>query len=124
MKIFEKANELALEIKETKEYRELIDSKCKLDNDEEATSLIRDMRLLQEEYIKTVRENIDKDAVASMENLLKSKHQEILDNEITHRYIIAKEVFDALMKQINKTLADGIALKTKESGCENCGGCN
>ncbi len=123
MNVFEKASELASEIRESKEYKTLIDCKCKMDNNEEATSLLRDMRLLQEEYIKTVRENIDKDAINSMENILKNKHDELLENEITHDYIIAKDVFDKLMKEINKILAKGIALPTKGNDCENCEGC-
>ncbi len=124
MSVFIKANELASEIRESKEYKDLIDCKCKMDKDEEASSLLRDMRLLQEEYIKTVRENIDKDAVDSMENILKNKHDELLSNDITHNYIKAKDTFDKLMKEINKKLAEGIALPTKESDCENCKGCD
>jgi cell fate (sporulation/competence/biofilm development) regulator YlbF (YheA/YmcA/DUF963 family) len=123
MSVFDKANELAAEINESIEYKKLAECKCQLDNDEEATTLLRDMIIMQEEYVKTVRENLDKDAVDSMENLLKNKHQELLDNKITHEYIKAKAVFDQLMKEINKTLAEGIKLKTKTSDCDSCEGC-
>lgn len=124
MSVFKKASELANEIREAKEYKTLIDCKCKMDNNEEASSLLRDMRILQEEYIKTLKENIDKDTINSLENILKNKHDELLANKLTHNYIIAKDVFDKLMKEINKVLAKGIALPTKDSGCENCEGCD
>lgn len=123
MSVIEKAKQLANEIINTDEYNELINCKSNLDNNEEASSLLRDMNLLQTEYIKTVRENLDKDTVDSMENILKSKHDELLENKITYSYIKAKDIFDKLMKEINKVLADGIKLKTKKSGCDSCEGC-
>jgi len=110
MMVFEKAKELANEITLTKEYRELVDSKYKLDESEEAKKLMDDMMALEKEYVKTLKENLDKDTIKSMENILRNKHKEILDNSTTHTYIKARENFDKLMKKINNTISDGIKI--------------
>jgi len=108
--IFEKAKELAKEITLSKEYKELVDSKYKLDEDKAAKKLMEDMIALQKEYVKTIKENLDKDTMKSMENILKNKHQEVLENNVTHTYIKARENFDKFMKEINNTISEGIKI--------------
>lgn len=124
MSVINAATELGNEITKSKEYVDLKTSQKMLEGSEEAKNLISDMNLLQREYVKTVQENLGEDAVKSMENLLKNQHDELLRNEITHYYIKAKEVFDLLMKDVNKTIADAINGKSDCSSCgSDCGEC-
>jgi len=115
MSISNKTKELAQEIIKSDEYIMLVETKEKLDNDKVATTLLNDMNILQKEYIKTIRENLDKDAIKSMENILRSKHEELLENEIAHNYIKTKNIFDKMIKSINKQLSEAIQIKKKDN---------
>ena len=123
MEVIKKARELAEEILETSEYAMMTASQEAVDNDEEATALIQDMELLQQEYIKSAREGASEDELKMLEEILKSKHDELMEYEPTAHMIKSKAAFERLIAMINKEITSGITGCTTDD-CAGCSGCN
>ena len=123
MEVIKKARELAEEILKTSEYAMMTASQEAVDNDEEATALIQDMELLQKEYIKSAHEGASEDELKMLEEILKSKHEELMYYEPTAHMIKSKAAFERLVAMINKEITSGITGCTTDD-CAGCSGCN
>ncbi len=123
MEVIKKARELAEEILKTPEYALMTSSQEAVDNDEEGAALLQDMELLQQEYIKSAREGASEDDMKMLEDILKSKHEELMVYEPTAHMIKSKAAFDRLIAMINKEITSGITGCTTDD-CAGCSGCN
>lgn len=123
MEVIKKARELAEEILKTPEYAMMISSQEAVDNDEEGSALLQDMELLQQEYIKSAREGATAEDLKMLEEILKSKHDELMEYEPTAHMIMSKAAFDRLIAMINKEITSGITGCTTDD-CSGCSGCN
>ena len=75
--IFEKVDELCELIEETKQYNDYLEAEVELENDGHGIDLIKDFNDLHQEYI-TVSKEGKQDEVVSMQNILESRHTELL----------------------------------------------
>lgn len=123
MEVIKKAQELAEEILKTQEYVTMTAAQEAVDNDDEGAGLIQDMELLQQEYIKSAREGASADELKELEEILKSKHEEIMSYEPTAHLVKAKGAFDRLIAMINKEITSGITGCSTDD-CAGCSGCN
>jgi len=123
MEVIKKARELAEEILKTSEYAMMTASQEAVDNDEDGTALIQDMELLQQEYIKSAHEGASEDELKMLEEILKSKHEELMEYEPTAHMIKSKAAFERLVAMINKEITSGITGCTTDD-CAGCSGCN
>ncbi|MDX1359707.1 MAG: YlbF family regulator [Clostridia bacterium] len=125
MEVINKARELAEEILKTPEYARMTAAQEAVDIDEEATALLQDMELLQQEYIRSAREGAHEDELSELEDILKSKHSELMEYEPTAHLIRSKGAFDRLIAMINKEITSGITGSgCSTDDCAGCSGCN
>ncbi|MCD6322504.1 MAG: YlbF family regulator [Clostridiales bacterium] len=108
MEVVKKAKELADEIIKTQEYIMMKSAQEAVDNDEDGAGLVQDMELLQQEYIKSVKEGATEEDLKMLEDILKSKHEDIMKYELTAHMIKSKAAFDRLISMINKEITSGI----------------
>ena len=52
-----------------------------------------------------------------MENVLESRHKELMDYASTGNYIRAKQALDDLLQQINNKLMENLGLASSQDGC-------
>jgi cell fate (sporulation/competence/biofilm development) regulator YlbF (YheA/YmcA/DUF963 family) len=125
MEVINKARELAEEILKTPEYAMMTAAQETVDLDDEAAALLQDMELLQQEYIKSAREGADAGELKELEEILKSKHMELMEYEPTAHFIKSKAAFDRLIAMINKEITSGITgSDCSTDDCAGCSGCN
>lgn len=124
MEVIKKARELAEEILKTSEYLLMQEAQEAVDNDEEGAGLLQDMELLQQEYIKSAREGASPEELGELEEILKSKHQELMEYEPTAHMIKSKAAFDRLITMINREITSGITGGCDSGDCSGCSGCN
>ncbi|MCK5757486.1 MAG: YlbF family regulator [Clostridiales bacterium] len=123
MEVIKKAKELAEEIIKTQEYIMMNSAQEAVDNDEDGAGLIQDMELLQQEYMKSAREGTTEEDLKMLEDILKSKHAEIMEYKPTAHMIKSKAAFDRLIATINKEITSGITGCATDD-CSGCSGCN
>ncbi len=123
MEVIKKAKELAEEIIKTQEYIMMNSAQETVDNDEDGAGLIQDMELLQQEYMKSAKEGATEEDLKMLEDILKSKHTEIMEYELTANMIKSKAAFDRLIAMINKEITSGITGCATDD-CSGCSGCN
>lgn len=123
MEVMKKARELAAEILKTDEYARLENARQDVDEDDFAAGLLQDMELLQKEYLRSAREGAGKEELSEIEQLMKEKHEEIMEYDATRELIVAKTAFDKLVKRINTEIMSGIQ-ECSDGGCAGCEGCS
>ncbi len=123
MEVIKKAKDLAEEIIKTQEYIMMNSAQEAVDNDEDGAGLIQDMELLQQEYMKSAREGATEEDLKMLEDILKSKHAEIMEYEPTAHMIKSKAAIDRLIAMINKEITSGITGCATDD-CSGCSGCN
>ncbi len=123
MEVIKKAKELAEEIVKTPEYKMMNTSQEAVANDEEGSALLQDMELLQQEYMKSAQEGESEEELKMLEDILQSKHEELMGYEPTAHMIKSKATFDRLIKLINNEITSGITGCAADD-CAGCSGCN
>ena len=130
--IIEKAQELGSMIAESEESARLSAAAEAMNNDEEATNLLRTYN----ENRKTATENLrgtdpTKEDLENYRNYVQSEFEKIAGNKLIGEYIEASKEFDLLVNQVNAVLSYFITGQEQESAeggcsgnCSSCGGCH
>lgn len=127
--IIEKAQELGSMIAESEESARLSAAADAMNNDEEATNLLRTYN----ENRKTATENLrgtdpTKEDLENYRNYVQSEFEKIAGNKLIGEYIEASKEFDLLVNQVNAVLSyfiTGQEQESAEGGCSgNCAGCS
>ncbi|HQM96219.1 MAG TPA: YlbF family regulator [Clostridia bacterium] len=131
--IFDKVDELSKLIEETKQYSDYLEAEVELENDGHGIDMVNAFSDLQQEYMKTYNEG-NHDEIIAMENVLESRHSELMNYAATGNYIRAKQALDELLQQITNKIMKNLGLDEDhdgcgcscDDGCEEgcCGGCN
>ena len=137
--IFDKVDELSKLIEETKQYSDYLEAEVELENDGHGIDMVNAFSDLQQEYMKTYNEG-NHDEIIAMENVLESRHSELMNYAATGNYIRAKQALDELLQQITNKIMQYLGLDAGhdgcgcscddrcscDDGCEEgcCGGCN
>ncbi len=103
MAIKEKAEELANEIVESNEFKEMKLAEQKVMNDDEASDLIEDFESAQKRVQMAQRngKSIDQDQQRKIQNL-QAKMQ---NNNIIKEFIQAQQDFNEVMKEVNEVIS-------------------
>ncbi len=127
--IIEKAQELGTLIAESAERERLTAAGDAMNNDEEATNLLR----IYNENRKTATENLrgkdpSKEDLENYRKYVQDEFEKIAGNKLIAEYIEASKEFDLMVQQVNAVLSyfiTGQEQETAEGGCSgNCSGCS
>ncbi|MBQ7960520.1 MAG: YlbF family regulator [Clostridia bacterium] len=127
--IIEKAQELGSLIAESPEKERLVNAGDAMNNDEEATTLLRTYN----ENRKTATENLrgkepTKEELEEYRNYVQAEFNKIAGNKLIAEYIEASKEFDLLVNQVNAVLSyfiTGEEQASAEGGCSgNCSSCS
>lgn len=133
MEIYNKANELAKLISDSKELQNLRDSEAALMASKEALTLINEFNSSREEYIKVMNESGEGPQTEELQKKVIEKSEMLQANKLTKDYLEAKTVIDNIFKTISDILSHAVNGDQGEdcgSGCESdcgscgCGGCS
>ncbi len=109
--IIKKAKELGKALKESEEYKELIEAQKALDEDEETQKLLNDYNAkAQEIQLKQMTgENINDNMVE-----LQKLEQDIMNSETMKRYTEAEDKFKKLIESTNQAIVESMEEEQKE----------
>ena len=110
--IMKKARELGKSIKESEEYRDLVEAQKMLDNDEETQAMLKEFDAKRNE-IET-KQMVGQDIKEDLENL-ESMEKEIMERESMKKYAEAEERFKNLIDEANKEIVKGMEEETESS---------
>lgn len=106
MSVFEKAKELALEIKESQEYKEVRRTGQDIQNNEEARQIVDDIQTAQAQIESATNSGIPPTEEQIEEfNIIRSKMQ---GNNLIQAYLKAQEDYSELMQQVNSSISEEI----------------
>ncbi len=127
--IIEKAQELGALIADSPERERLTAAGDAMNNNEEATNLLRTYN----ENRKTATENLrgkepTKEELEEYRNYVQAEFEKIAENKLIAEYIEASKEFDLMVQQVNAVLSyfiTGQEQESAEGGCSgNCAGCS
>ena len=127
--IIEKAQELGTLIADSPERERLTAAGDAMNNDGEATSLLRTYN----ENKKTATENLrgkdpSKEDLENYRKYVQDEFEKIAGNKLIAEYIEASKEFDLMVQQVNAVLSyfiTGQEQETAEGGCSgNCSSCS
>ncbi len=127
--IIEKAQELGQLIAESAESARVSAAAEAMNNDEEATTLLRTYN----ENRKTATDNLrgtdpTKEDLENYRNYVQAEFEKIAGNKLIAEYIEASKEFDLMVNQVNAVLSyfiTGQEQESAEGGCSgNCAGCS
>ena len=110
--IMKKARELGKSIKESEEYRDLVEAQKALDEDTETQELLKEFDAKRNE-IET-KQMVGQDIKEDLENL-ESMEKEIMERESMKKYAEAEERFKDLIDEANKEIVKGMEEETGSS---------
>ncbi len=127
--IIEKAQELGTLIADSPESARVSAAADAMNNDEEATTLLRTYN----QNKKTATDNLrgtdpTKEDLENYRNYVQAEFEKIASNKLIAEYIEASKEFDMMVNQVNAVLSyfiTGQEQATGEGGCSgNCAGCS
>lgn len=127
--IIEKAQELGTLIADSEESKRLSDASEAMNNDEEATNLLRTYNENRKAATEKLRgTEPTKEDLENYRNYVQAEFEKIAGNKLIGEYIEASKEFDLLVNQVNAVLSyfiTGQEQQTAEGGCSgNCAGCS
>lgn len=128
--IIEKAQELGTMIADSEERRRSEAAADAMNNDAEATELLRTYNENRKIATEKLRgKNPSKEELTEFKEYVQAEFEKIAGNTLIAEYIEASKEFDSLVQQVNAVLAYFISGKENEGGscsgsCSTCGGCH
>lgn len=125
--IIEKAQELGTLIAESSEKERVSVAGEKMNNDEEATTLLRKYNDNRREATEKLRgKEPTKEELEEYRNYVQAEFEKIAANPLIAEYIEASQDFDNMVQQVNAVLSYFITgQESAEGGCSgNCAGCS
>lgn len=127
MEIYNKANELAKLISESKELQTLRDAEAALMGSKDALNLINDFNSSREEYVKLLSESEDTAKIEDLKKNIIEKSELLQSNKLTKDYLESKTVIDNMFRTISDILSHAVN-GDQEDGCgsdcgSGCGSC-
>ena len=127
--IIEKAQELGTLIADSAESNRLSAAAEAMNNDEEATTLLRTYNDNRKKATEALRgTDPTKEQLEEYRNYVQAEFEKIAENALIAEYIEASKEFDLLVNQVNAVLSyfiTGQEQESAEGGCSgNCAGCS
>lgn len=125
--IIEKAQELGTLIADSPEKLRAVAAEEKMNNNEEATALLRQYNDNRKAATEKLRgKEPTKKELEEFRNYVQAEFEKIVKNELIAEYIEASREFDNMVQQVNAVLSYFITgQESAEGGCSgNCSGCS
>ena len=94
--------------------------------DEKAQTLMSDFKDLQMKLVHASRDDMDKDELEKIRDVLMDKQQELNEYEVTKNYFDGKKGFETMMRTVNDIISH--FLQGDNGGCRGscstCSGCH
>lgn len=125
--IIEKAQELGLALSESAEFCRMMDAKAAMDADEGVQNMMRDYTQKREDIVSLMEsEDADKAEMMELSRQLDEVQSALVVNPLFMEMMEAQREFQALMQQVNRTIASCIGFDEPQGcagGCSSCAGC-
>ncbi len=111
MNVYDTANRLAQELRESNEYKEFKDLKSKIDNNPEKKAKLEEFgKLRYEIQLETMKNSNGDNNSQNNEQLmsLQNKYIELLQDEEFKKYFDAEMKFNVMVTDVNKIIAESI----------------
>ena len=127
--IIEKAQEIGKMIADSEENNRLAAAAEAMNNDEEATAMLRTYNENRKKATESLREkDPTKEDLENYRNYVQAEFEKIVENKLIAEYIEASKEFDLLVNQVNAVMSyfiTGQEQVSAEGGCSgNCAGCS
>ena len=127
--IIEKAQEIGKMIADSEENNRLAAAAEAMNNDEEATAMLRTYNENRKTATESLREkDPTKEDLDNYRNYVQAEFEKIVENKLIAEYIEASKEFDLLVNQVNAVMSyfiTGQEQVSAEGGCSgNCSSCS
>ena len=127
--IIEKAQEIGKMIADSEENNRLSAAAEAMNNNEEATAMLRTYNENRKKATESLREkDPTKEDLENYRSYVQAEFEKIVENKLIAEYIEASKEFDLLVNQVNAVMSyfiTGQEQVSAEGGCSgNCAGCS
>lgn len=127
MDYVEAASALGEAIKNSEEFTAWQSAELAMMQNDKAQELMNDFKDLQMKLVHGSRDDMDKDELEKIRNVLMDKQKELNEYPITKNYFDAKKGFESMMRTVNDIIQHFL---TADNGggctgsCSTCSGCH
>ena len=106
MSIYNNAEKLAGEIKNSKEYKDFIENMRIIKSDKDSENLLNEYKKVGYNLQRATMNNkkVEKKSIKKLEEI----QNKVRHNENIYNYLLAEEKFNIMMDSINKIIADAV----------------
>ncbi|MBO5147077.1 MAG: YlbF family regulator, partial [Clostridia bacterium] len=122
----EAASALGEAIRESAEFQAWQSAELAMLQDEKAQTLMSEFKDLQMKLVHASRDDMDKDELEKIRDVLMDKQKELNEYEVTKNYFDGKKGFETMMRTVNDIIQHFLAGDNGgcSGSCSTCSGCH
>ena len=126
MDYVEAASALGEAIRESAEFQAWQSAELAMLQDEKAQTLMSEFKDLQMKLVHASRDDMDKDELEKIRDVLMDKQKELNEYEVTKKYFDGKKDFETMMRTVNDIIQHFLAGDNGgcSGSCSTCSGCH
>lgn len=126
MDYVEAASALGEAIRESAEFQAWQSAELAMLQDEKAQTLMSEFKDLQMKLVHASRDDMDKDELEKIRDVLMDKQKELNEYEVTKNYFDGKKGFETMMRTVNDIIQHFLAGDNGgcSGSCSTCSGCH
>ena len=126
MDYVEAASALGEAIRESAEFQAWQSAELAMLQDEKAQTLMSEFKDLQMKLVHASRDDMDKDELEKIRDVLMDKQKELNEYEVTKNYFNGKKGFETMMRTVNDIIQHFLAGDNGgcSGSCSTCSGCH
>ena len=126
MDYVEAASALGEAIRNSVEFQNWQNAELAMLQDEKAQTLMSEFKDLQMKLVHASRDDMDKDELEKIRDVLMDKQKELNEYEVTKNYFDGKKGFETMMRTVNDIIQHFLAGDNGgcSGSCSTCSGCH
>lgn len=126
MDYVEAASALGEAIRNSAEFQAWQSAELAMLQDEKAQTLMSDFKDLQMKLVHASRDDMDKEELEKIRDVLMDKQKELNEYEVTKNYFDGKKGFETMMRTVNDIIQHFLAGDNGgcSGSCSSCSGCH
>ena len=126
MDYVEAASALGEAIRESAEFQAWQSAELAMLQDEKAQTLMSEFKDLQMKLVHASRDDMDKEELEKIRDVLMDKQKELNEYEVTKNYFDGKKGFETMMRTVNDIIQHFLAGDNGgcSGSCSTCSGCH
>lgn len=127
MDYVEAASALGEAIRNSVEFQNWQNAELAMLQDEKAQTLMSDFKDLQMKLVHASRDDMDKDELEKIRDVLMDKQKELNEYEVTKNYFDGKKGFETMMRTVNDIIQHFLSGDNGggcSGSCSTCSGCH